>query len=49
LKCCSVNSYQGNKYCGECHEKSIANKEASLDMEMDKERWAPPTQVLCMS
>ncbi|KAG6745678.1 hypothetical protein POTOM_050179 [Populus tomentosa] len=36
----------GNKYCGECHEKSIANKEASLDMEMDKERWAPPTQVV---
>ncbi|CAK7327884.1 unnamed protein product [Dovyalis caffra] len=46
----NVNSSRGNKYYGECREKSIqclkpANKEASPDTETDKERWAPPTQV----
>ncbi|KAJ6373705.1 hypothetical protein OIU78_029397 [Salix suchowensis] len=48
------NVILGNKYYGECHEKSIrflkpANKEASLGRETDSERWAPPPQVFCKS
>ncbi|KAK7329703.1 hypothetical protein VNO77_23878 [Canavalia gladiata] len=46
----NVNSSRGNKYYGECITSSItclrpANKEAALDTEADKERWAPPMQV----
>ncbi|KAJ1433412.1 Endonuclease I [Sesbania bispinosa] len=46
----NVNSSRGNKYYGECMTGSTkclrpANKEAALDTETDKERWAPPTQV----
>ncbi|KAG4970168.1 hypothetical protein JHK85_036589 [Glycine max] len=46
----SVNSSRGNKYYGECITSSSkclrpANKEAALDTETDKERWAPPMQV----
>ncbi|KAJ6340517.1 hypothetical protein OIU77_008308 [Salix suchowensis] len=45
----STITAEGNKYYGECHEKSIrflkpANKEASLGRETDSERWAPPPQ-----
>ncbi|KAL8152534.1 hypothetical protein V2J09_010294 [Rumex salicifolius] len=47
---CFVNSSRGNKYFGECCNGSIdcvkpANKEAALDTEADKEKWAPPKQV----
>ncbi|XP_027331153.1 uncharacterized protein LOC113846751 isoform X1 [Abrus precatorius] len=46
----NVNSSRGNKYYGECITSSTkclrpANKEAALDTETDKERWAPPVQV----
>lgn len=46
----NVNSSRGNKYYGECITSSSkclrpANKEAALDTETDKERWAPPMQV----
>lgn len=45
-----VNSSRGNKYYGKCITSSTkclrpANKEAALDTETDKERWAPPMQV----
>ncbi|XP_061361564.1 uncharacterized protein LOC133305374 isoform X2 [Gastrolobium bilobum] len=46
----NVNSSRGNKFYGECMTSSTkclrpANKEAALDTETDKERWAPPMQV----
>jgi len=46
-----VNSSRGNKYYGECIIGSTkclrpANKEAALDTEADKRRWAPPKQVI---
>ncbi|XP_004507928.1 uncharacterized protein [Cicer arietinum] len=46
----NVNSSRGNKYYGECITSSTkclrpANKEAALDTEADKRRWAPPKQV----
>ncbi|XP_028751376.1 uncharacterized protein LOC114711183 isoform X2 [Neltuma alba] len=46
----NVNASRGNKYYGECEAKSSkclkpANKEAALDTETDRERWAPPRQV----
>ncbi|XP_068327500.1 uncharacterized protein [Pyrus communis] len=45
----NVNASRGNKYYGECTGNSAkclkpANKEAALDTETDKDRWAPPTQ-----
>ncbi|XP_050372628.1 uncharacterized protein LOC126790438 isoform X2 [Argentina anserina] len=45
----NVNSSRGNKYYGECIVTSAkclkpANKEAALDTETDKSRWAPPKQ-----
>ncbi|BBG92725.1 hypothetical protein Prudu_000543 [Prunus dulcis] len=45
----NVNSSRGNKYYGECDVYSTkclkpANKEAALDTETDKDRWAPPKQ-----
>ncbi|KAK9931511.1 hypothetical protein M0R45_018785 [Rubus argutus] len=45
----NVNSSRGNKYYGECNVNSAkcwkpANKEAALDTETDKDRWAPPKQ-----
>ncbi|ONI27124.1 hypothetical protein PRUPE_1G068900 [Prunus persica] len=45
----NVNSSRGNKYYGECNVYSTkclkpANKEAALDTETDKDRWAPPKQ-----
>ena len=47
----SVNSSRGNKYYGECMTSPTkclrpANKEAALDTETDKDRWAPPMQVI---
>ncbi|KAK7388182.1 hypothetical protein VNO78_22991 [Psophocarpus tetragonolobus] len=46
----NVNSSRGNKYYGECITgltkcSRPANKEAALDTETDKERWAPPMKV----
>ncbi|XP_052116978.1 uncharacterized protein LOC107496556 isoform X3 [Arachis duranensis] len=46
----NVNSSRGNKYYGECMTSSNkclspANKEAALDTETDKQRWAPPARV----
>ncbi|KAJ4834549.1 hypothetical protein Tsubulata_023710 [Turnera subulata] len=46
----NVNSSRGNKYYGECRAASTrclkpANKEAALDTETDKERWAPPVKL----
>ncbi|KAH7674756.1 Deoxyribonuclease I protein [Dioscorea alata] len=46
----NVNSSRGNKYYGECTDTSTdclrpANREAALDTETDKQRWAPPLQV----
>ncbi|KAK7265363.1 hypothetical protein RJT34_32982 [Clitoria ternatea] len=46
----NVNSSRGNKYYGECIASSAkclrpANREAALDTETDKDRWAPPMQV----
>ncbi|MED6216483.1 hypothetical protein PIB30_008180 [Stylosanthes scabra] len=46
----NVNSSRGNKYYGECMISSNkclrpANKEAALDTETDKQRWAPPARV----
>ncbi|XP_024638709.1 extracellular ribonuclease isoform X3 [Medicago truncatula] len=46
----NVNSSRGNKYYGECITGSTkclrpANKEAALDTEADKRRWAPPKEV----
>lgn len=45
----NVNASRGNKYYGECTGNSAkclkpANKEAALDTETDKDRWAPPKQ-----
>ncbi|PRQ37072.1 putative endonuclease I [Rosa chinensis] len=45
----NVNSSRGNKYYGECSVNSAkclkpASKEAALDTETDKDRWAPPKQ-----
>lgn len=50
--CFLVNSSRGNKYYGECTDTSTdclrpANREAALDTETDKQRWAPPLQVPC--
>ncbi|KAG6502330.1 hypothetical protein ZIOFF_042222 [Zingiber officinale] len=47
----NVNSSRGNKYYGECvatsaHCSRPANNEAAADTETDKERWAPPKEVL---
>nr|XP_011464722.1 PREDICTED: uncharacterized protein LOC101302661 isoform X2 [Fragaria vesca subsp. vesca]XP_011464723.1 PREDICTED: uncharacterized protein LOC101302661 isoform X2 [Fragaria vesca subsp. vesca] len=47
----NVNSSRGNKYYGECGVTSAkclkpANIEAALDTETDKDRWAPPKQVI---
>ncbi|KAB1204318.1 Extracellular ribonuclease [Morella rubra] len=46
----NVNSSRGNKYYGPCHFNSTkclrpANREAALDTETDRERWAPPVKV----
>lgn len=49
----AVNSSRGNKYYGECGVTSAkclkpANKEAALDTETDKDRWAPPKKVFIL-
>ncbi|KAG2699567.1 hypothetical protein I3843_07G197000 [Carya illinoinensis] len=46
----NLNSSRGNKYYGQCNANSTnclrpANKEAAMDTETDKERWAPPVKV----
>lgn len=53
MKFLAVNSSRGNKYYGECNVYSTkclkpANKEAALDTETDKDRWAPPKQVFLL-